>query len=186
MSNHHTGLTGTIRFLNLEDCARDILDYTDYQTGDENGIIYRVVCAIPEVMEDKNGEKYFLGKYDKTPYLGKDNFKVHGFPTHGLKNLPKEFIVGFIGQKLGTGKATFVPNREYYNVQSEERKREIEDQFLQSIKTDNPLELLSLNEETYAEVSSLRDTFARVGRELPNSHYMNAFLAKYEEMSKRL
>ena len=40
MSNHHTGLTGTIRFLNLEDCARDILNYTDYQTEDENGIIY--------------------------------------------------------------------------------------------------------------------------------------------------
>ena len=182
MSNFHSGLTGTIRFLNQEDCATDILDYRVYQSEDENNMVYRVICAIPEIMEDKNGEKYYLGKYDKVSQLGKDNFKVHYLPTHDLTKIPREFIVGFIAQNTVTNKAAFVANKDYYNIQREEKKREIEDAFLKKLKSND--NLLALNEESFNRVSSLCDIYSKFERETPNEYYLKSFMEAYNSQEK--
>ena len=186
MSTRHTGLTGTIRFLDLEDCAYDIIGHAAYQTEDENGIIYRVICALPEVMEDKNGEKYYLGKYDNVRQLGKDNIKVQTLPTHDLSSLPKEFIVGFLAQNVDTGKATFVLNKNYYNIQDEEKKRNIEDTFLQNLKSDknSNMNLLPLNEDGYEKATKICEIYSKIGQEPINEYYLKSFIEKYNEQGK--
>lgn len=187
MSTNHGGLTGTIKFLDKEECASDILEYMSYQSEDENGVMYRIICAIPEVMEDKDGKKYYLGKYDKVPQLGKDNYKVHYLPTHDLTLLPKELIVGYLAQNLSTNKSTFVLNNNYYNIQNEEVKKDFEDSFLQKLKSNangNLFSLLSQDEKSYEAITRLYKIYSKIGLKIPNEYYLKSFIESYNKQGK--
>lgn len=181
-SRYHSGLTGTIAFLGQVeniDC-KDILSYT-YGIYDDEGNVYTIVCAIPEVVKDETGKEYYLGVYNKSEKHGKDDLKLHSNPTHDLGILFPEYIVGCVVRNVHTRQSKFILNGHYISFQSEKDQALINIVLLSFIRDYNShVSVYALDEDDYERVSHM---LSKIHRE-DLDYYRRSFVEKYESLYK--
>ena len=179
-SSYHSGLTGTIEFLDTEDSGlvNDIFNYS-YTGPDPNGNRYVIICAIPEIIESKEGVSYYLGKYTSFPTYGKDDYKSHSFPTHNLEILPSEFIFGCLIYNSFKSEYNFKLNSKYIGLQSDDKRREFNSNFLKKLFAIHS-EVLTFDEEEYEKS---KEFIERCGVKSDMTYYAKLFIKKYEELN---
>lgn len=115
--------------------VKDVYEKT-YVFHDENGISGIVITAIPEVMEDFEGNKWYIGKYpigslkyDKRA----DNLPIDKY-FRKIGKIPPEFIVGIVinDGKLNNSPEVLSLNAKYFGNMSDDNKK----MYFESIKSE--------------------------------------------------
>lgn len=96
---------------------------------DKNDLACTILIAIPETMDDINGDTYYIGPFDDI-YIGGNEDRIkyvlkHPFNAYIniLKKVPKEFIVGAYIKEYETGKfKQFIINTNYIGLMSYEEQ----------------------------------------------------------------
>ena len=153
-----------------------LLNY--FYSLDMNERFVNIVVAVPEVIEDSSGKKFFLGHYNPTRGYSKgvdeagDSLPLNVL-IENISLLPKEFILGFYCGKFNSKKFEFIPNPNFIDYKDEEYKSKFYDLIISEISRlyfrDIDSEILLL--ERYPRYASMNDEYHRQLRD---------FIAKYK------
>ena len=123
--NSRTVLSTSISLGTNENTEQLIEGVRQYQMG--NGAKVNAVLAVPLCIQNKNGEKIFLGFPEENKQTAGQQYEEHCILDRvcaDLKKVPPEFILGYFSEGVN-GTQTFVKNLQHYSNIPEEAREEL-------------------------------------------------------------
>lgn len=144
----------------------------NYMYADNNGTYTNIVFAIPDVIENSNGETIFMGSLPKDSggYVDKYNRSFNGLLINKFIEeqgyIPKEFILGFVVGKYNSDgiNEEFVVNPHYIGCTDIIDRRKFGDSFLEKCSLGYDIDDYNLTNVDLNKIEDKINAYARFGQ----------------------